>query len=126
MPFIRERYSTDWEEISKRIRERDSQKCKWCGIDNYTTGYRDEKGDFHKASIADESVLLDGYKLIRIVLTVAHVNHDPTDNRDENLAALCQKCHLTHDAKMHARAAAVTRRRKVREQGQLELWEDAT
>lgn len=38
---------------------------------------------------------------IRVVLTVAHLNHDPADNRDENLAALCQWCHLHHDRSHH-------------------------
>lgn len=31
----------------------------------------------------------------------AHLDHDHTNNRFSNLAALCQKCHLTHDAKQH-------------------------
>lgn len=34
----------------------------------------------------------------RVVLTVAHVNHDVTDNRPDNLRAWCQRCHNTHDA----------------------------
>lgn len=33
-----------------------------------------------------------------VVLTVAHLNHTPEDCRDENLAALCQKCHNSYDA----------------------------
>jgi hypothetical protein len=32
------------------------------------------------------------------VLTVAHLNHDPQDCRDENLKAFCQRCHLRYDA----------------------------
>jgi 5-methylcytosine-specific restriction endonuclease McrA len=44
---------------------------------------------------------------VKIVLTVAHLNHDITDNRPENLRALCQRCHLTHDKEQHAQ----TRRR---------------
>ena len=43
-------------------------------------------------------------KPIRIILTVAHLDHDPEnwDVSDDRLAALCQKCHLTHDAPMKA------------------------
>ena len=33
-----------------------------------------------------------------VVLTIAHLNHTPEDNQDENLKALCQKCHNTYDA----------------------------
>lgn len=43
----------------------------------------------------------------KIVLTIAHLNHDITDNRPENLRALCQKCHLTLDKDQHL----ATRRR---------------
>lgn len=39
----------------------------------------------------------------RVVLACAHLNHDPTDNRDRNLAALCQRCHMIHDAVEHRR-----------------------
>jgi hypothetical protein len=41
---------------------------------------------------------------IRIILTIAHLDHDPEnwDVSDDRLAALCQKCHLTHDAPMKA------------------------
>ena len=47
----------------------------------------------------------------RVVLTVAHLGepfatgadkHDKSDIRAENLAALCQCCHLSHDARDHA------------------------
>jgi len=47
-----------------------------------------------------------------IVLTIAHLNHDTTDNRDENLSALCQRCHLSHDKYLHATNARETRRKK--------------
>lgn len=40
-------------------------------------------------------------RVVRIVLTVAHVNHTPGDDRDENLAALCQWCHFNHDQAHH-------------------------
>jgi 5-methylcytosine-specific restriction endonuclease McrA len=37
-------------------------------------------------------------RIVRIVLTVAHLNHTPEDCRDENLKALCQRCHNRYDA----------------------------
>jgi hypothetical protein len=46
------------------------------------------------------------------------LNHDPSDNRPENLEALCQWCHLGHDRKLHF---ATARRTKARRSGQLWL-----
>lgn len=36
-----------------------------------------------------------------VVLTIAHMNHDKTINRFDNLKALCQRCHLSHDIGHH-------------------------
>lgn len=37
---------------------------------------------------------------VKVVLTTAHLNHDPADRRTENRMCLCQWCHLNYD-KMH-------------------------
>lgn len=50
---------------------------------------------------------------IVIVLTVAHLNHDPTDCRPENLAAMCQRHHLAYDHHHHRANAQATRRAKA-------------
>ena len=42
-------------------------------------------------------------RVTRVVLASAHLNHDPCDNRGRNLAALCQRCHVLHDAPEHRR-----------------------
>ena len=44
-------------------------------------------------------------------LAVAHLNHDETDNRDENLLLLCRPAHLAHDKLQHRNNARVTRRK---------------
>ena len=36
------------------------------------------------------------------VLTVAHLDHDITHNRFDNLQARCQLCHLSHDRRGNA------------------------
>jgi hypothetical protein len=52
----------------------------------------------------------DGRPLV-IVLTVAHLNHEPEDCRPENLAAMCQRHHLAYDAQHHKQTAYTTRKR---------------
>lgn len=32
-----------------------------------------------------------------VILATAHLDHDPTNCADENLAALCQFCHAAYD-----------------------------
>jgi hypothetical protein len=39
----------------------------------------------------------------RVVLASAHLDHGPGNNRPRNLAALCQRCHMLHDASEHRR-----------------------
>lgn len=49
----------------------------------------------------------------RVVLTIAHMDHDETNNDTSNLRALCQRCHLIWDAKHHAANARAKRRAKL-------------
>src|SRR3990167_5205081 len=123
MPMDRSKYPANWKEISLHIRERDGWKCKWCGLHNGAVGYREENGKFIKLYNSADDVdmqaevleLIDGVKIITIVLTVAHINHDVSDNSDSNLVALCQKCHLSHDAKIHAKHSMETRLKRKEE-----------
>jgi len=119
MPIDPNNYPSNWEEISRRIRERDGHKCKFCGVPQYAVGWRDWRGAF--VPLKDEQMVPAGEKSIRIVLTVAHLNHDTQDNIDENLAALCQRCHLLHDQDHHIRHAAETRRQNQLRAGQMQL-----
>jgi hypothetical protein len=58
--------------------------------------WRDERGRAVRAKPA-----VDQLRNFRVVLACAHLDHDPTNNRPRNLAALCQRCHLAHDAREH-------------------------
>lgn len=151
MPFDKTKYPADWRAISWRIRQRDRQECKWCGVKNgqwvlrdakgepeliWNAGWRDpqdghiqvwwenEEGDICSDT---DSYLSTERHPIKIVLTVAHIDHDSTHNTDDNLAALCQQCHLRHDAKQHAANAKITRGQKQRaahaQAGQIELFD---
>jgi hypothetical protein len=127
------RYPKDWPQISQRIRERANGCCEFCGIKNYSLGGRTKDGKWLAARPLGEKGLhlewpqpgelawcgngeTEGQarlKIVRIVLTVAHLDHTPENCADENLKALCQRCHLVYDAKHHARNAAETRRQKM-------------
>ena len=100
MPFHKERYPDNWKEISLRIRARAGGKCEFCGAENYQP---------HPITGS------------RVVLTVAHLDHNPMNCADENLRALCQRCHLRYDIEYHMKNSARTRREKIIRRGQLEL-----
>lgn len=118
MPMDKAKYPDNWKEISRGIRERDGWKCVWCGLANGVVGYR-ERGRF--VQLADcrencgmeiDAAIEDGYKVIVIVLTVAHLDHNPQNCDPSNLVSLCQKCHLNYDQDHHLRNAKATRRAK--------------
>lgn len=47
----------------------------------------------------------------KVVLTTAHLERDELETQDlARLLYLCQRCHLTYDAKHHANSARQTRR----------------
>lgn len=127
--FDAKRYPANWKEISLRIRERSGQKCEFCGVANGAIGARDKYGDWHDENAIHHMNSDCGRELfgefpdmIRIVLTVAHMDHNTANNEDGNLKALCQKCHLSYDAKHHAKNAAKTRERKRQERGIVPLF----
>lgn len=128
-PENRARYPADWSTIIRpRILLRDGNRCKFCGAPNGTTIWRgvlaglpiwgdpERAGVFYNAD--DGSIVYDGFAVgdddghhVRIVLTVAHLDDaDPANCSDDNLAALCQRCHNRHDQAMRLRNAAATRR----------------
>lgn len=105
-PENRSRYPINWAAISGRIRfERAGGRCECegeCGL------HRTNPGPRRCTEIHGQPAR---FAKGRIVLTVAHLNHTPEDVRDENLRALCQRCHLRYDREHHAESAARRRRR---------------
>jgi len=55
----------------------------------------------HRGQIQTPPRFYDAERFIRVVLTIAHLNHVAGDDRDENLKALCQWCHLNYDLAHH-------------------------
>lgn len=87
-------YPPNWEEIVAQVRARSGDCCEWCGAANREP---------HPVTGS------------RVMLTTAHLNHDPADSRLEVLRHLCQRCHLRYDARHHADNARRTRARKLAE-----------
>jgi len=109
-PENKHRYPDNWQEIRTEILERASNCCEFCGVENGAWGYRDEDGEFRRA----EHGCCELDEMFRVVLTVAHLDHNPENNDPGNLKALCQRCHNRYDAPHRQRNAARTRRRKKR------------
>lgn len=109
MPIDYKKYPPNWKtEIRPRILKRANSCCEFCGVKNHDIGFRDQSGKFHPLENTIENdvwVQENNVRLFKIVLTIAHLDHDENnhDVQDDRLAALCQKCHLQYDAPEKAR-----------------------
>lgn len=82
-------YPKNWRQISNATRERANYRCEHCGAAHRW---------FHPIT---GSV---------VFLQAAHMDHDVKNCSNENLKALCQRCHLIYDGKLHVERAYMTRR----------------
>lgn len=89
-PENRPLYPSNWKEIRAQILERAHNHCEFCGVSNGLSVY-------------------NGKRWYSIVLTIAHLDHDPTNNDPSNLRALCQACHLKYDTQHHVETRAQTK-----------------
>lgn len=96
-PENQARYPANWREISTRIKQRASMKCE-------SMPGQPPCGAAHGARHPITGAV--------VVLTVAHIDHQPENCADENLRAVCQRCHNRYDQKHRQRNAAGTRRAK--------------
>jgi len=146
-------YPANWDEISHRIRfERAQGKCEDCGAKHGSWVWRSyedplnfltldvEKGIYYTkdghpvrlSEMPDEFLprtdrQYDTDHDVKVVLTCAHLDHNPANNDESNLRALCQKCHLRHDQPQHAasrkRTRLANREKTIAETGQLRLFD---
>lgn len=80
-PENRNRYPKDWKVIRASILQRANNRCEFCGVENHTLRLNPITG-----------------KEVKIILTIAHLDHTPENCDPSNLRALCQRCHNTYDA----------------------------
>lgn len=111
-----------WKATRARILERAGDRCEWCLVPNHLLiaridRYRgwwftidgeahDERGTLRFHFRGSEFDAPD--RLIRVRLGVAHLNRTPGDDREENLRAFCQFCHLNYDRPINVRQAKET------------------
>jgi len=142
MPISYSNYPKNWKtEIRPAVLERAGNRCEICGVENYAAVFRglwqgkeawqDQEGDAwwypsgEKIKGPDYQNVIDPIRgdenqtAIKIVLTIAHLDHSTENNSMDNLKAMCQKCHLQHDKHLHASNARKTRNKK---KGQLDLF----
>lgn len=116
MPIRKSDYHPEWPRISLEVREAAGWQCEWCGVPNkwvIRRGQGDtwEQVEYTRFDLQSEWeptqnmtwARLKFHRLTRVVLTVAHLDRNRDNNEKENLAALCQRCHLRHDIHQHIR-----------------------
>lgn len=137
--------SPEWKALRCRILERAKDNCERCGVSNGEFILRSEDGKtwYHETPIGDGegavycaetgariTKALPWYDfpagdntMVKIVLTIAHLDQDLTNNDDKNLKALCQRCHNRHDSPYRQKNAAKTRHAR---KAVADLFGDAT
>lgn len=108
-PENKDRYPKDWRSISVSIRERAGGQCECEG----TCGLRHYLNEDGKQIDLTPDLQIDLCPPSRctarngephpvtdsiVVLTVAHLDHQPENCDPENLRAWCQRCHNRYDA----------------------------
>ena len=132
MPIDYKKYPSNWKtEIRPAILQRANNCCEFCNVKNYSEGFRNKEGHFYTTEFVVEElgstgldmfedelfhcVQKDGkVKPIKIVLTVAHLDHNISNNQYSNLKALCQLHHLRHDIEHHRKNSRATNEKKKR------------
>ena len=125
-PENKGRYPADWKQIRAQILARAQHKCEKCGVPNRerivrglgtdADTYMNGSAEVFDANTSERlgQIHMSDYNCngnwIDVVLTIAHLDHQPENCAPENLRAWCQRCHLRYDAQHHAANAAATRR----------------
>ena len=128
----------EWREVIRpRILARDGHRCKFCKVPDRTAiararEYPGKWFDFEGNMYDEQGNTVKGVhltlsecrvKIVRIILGIAHLDNNPENMADDNLAALCSRCHLKWDQRHHRQTYL---RSKFREQLPLDLDGEAT
>lgn len=134
-------YPPHWNVLRAMVRLRADDACECrgeCGSDHAVWGIPEHRCDIpnHARIVRDpldpaiwwkeqdaptHHLWLSEFKVVKCVLTIAHLCQDSTCGDMTHLRAMCQRCHLKLDAQQHVRNAAQTRRQAQVAAGQLVL-----
>lgn len=105
MPMIRARYPATWDAIALAVKQDAKWCCEHCGKPCRQPKESVQQLAERLANSAWHSQLWDGevLKPKRFVLTVAHLDQDPSNCDRANLQALCAVCHLKYDRRFRAK-----------------------
>jgi hypothetical protein len=127
-PENKARYPANWKEIRTAILARAENRCETCRVLNgariargtgpFADTFQNEEAEVFDAETGAyiAQVRMGEYQvknMVTIVLTIAHLDHQPENCDPANLRALCQMHHLRHDAAHHAETARNTRRERL-------------
>lgn len=101
-PENKNRYPKDWKDISRRVKAAAGWRCQCEGECGHDHDGRCTNTHWNPAEGTGK----------RVILTTAHLDHQPENNDESNLRAFCQGCHLRYDKDHHAETRRETMRRK--------------
>ncbi len=118
-------YPKDWAKISRRVRfDRAKGICEQCGKRHGEIVYQGPQGSWQREGqwFSERGEALEKpppwpsrqwwdhlrhycepprIRRVKVILHTAHLDHNPRNCADTNLAALCQQCHLRYDVDLH-------------------------
>ena len=112
--------SDRWQRIRNRVLSNAQWRCEKCGLKDRSWVVKMYDGSWSYSSVCEGNMSglqaldwiqeVDGKCLVKVILVVAHRDHNPRNNDLVNLVGWCQRCHNRFDAKRRGR----NRRERVR------------
>jgi len=114
MPIIRARYPDDWEAIALRIKHEANWCCQQCqrpcrqpseSLADFLKRVKQWRQQRDSSGVASPTPRPAKFEEAprRYLLTVAHLDQQPSNQDPDNLKALCTVCHLQFDSKFRAK-----------------------
>lgn len=116
MPINKSDYPPNWPELTHQVKEEAGWQCEWCHAPHKAiiqrNGPHDPSGWTTVQGVKETGLGWVGtetltwnrlrfHGLTKVILTTAHLDRNTKNNDRDNLAALCQRCHLNHDILQH-------------------------